>query len=104
MLARFYYDTAAGAYESNVPVWLFKNFGLLTNQGVPGAVSSSDMTTLIILVVVAIAVFLIGVKGNDMILTWLEKERVQSAVESRKSQMELARANEKLKAEDMMKK
>jgi len=82
---------------------LFQNFGLLGANGVPAAVSGSDTTITIILFIVAIAVFIIGVKGNDMVITWLEKEKLQSAVEARKNQMELAKADEKLKAEDMMK-
>ena len=71
------------------------------NVDVLNSFENADNTILIILFVVAIAVFVIMVVSEKPIIAWLAKEKIEAEVEAQKSTIERSKAYDKARAEAM---
>ena len=65
--------------------------------------TSNDSATLIILLVVSVAVFLIMVVSNKPVRAWLAKEKVEAEIQARRNVLEESAAYDRLNAEQMRK-
>jgi len=115
LLVKFYAEkSVSGVVPSGDAIWYnpatwfsttFREqlFGKEILGGTIEQASQHSTIMLLLLLVVAIAVFIIGVVKNDWVIAWLNKEARESEVEAQKSMLERSRAYDKARSEQVQK-